>query len=136
MSSWVRNAKRPSAMITAGRAVGIASSQFGSVRSVPTPWAFARSGISCRRAVITSGKSTSYQSTVYGGGDAQHPGVQPGTQVERDRVGVAGDEPKRHLVQFLGPKRDVDDGARAEAKLAAVVVKLSNDLIGHRVGED
>ena len=55
-------------------------------------------------------------------GDAQHPGVQASPQVKRDRVGVAGDEPKRHLVQFLGPKRDVDDGARAEAELVAVVV--------------
>ena len=48
----------------------------------------------------------------------------------------AGDELQRHLVQFFGPKCDVDDGARAEVELGAVVAKLSNDLVGHRVGED
>jgi hypothetical protein len=56
--------------------------------------------------------------------------------VKHDRVGMASDEVQRHLVEFLGPKCDVEDGTRAEAELVAVAAKLPNDLVRHRVGED
>jgi hypothetical protein len=69
-------------------------------------------------------------------GDAEHAGVQPGPQVEADRVGVAADEVPGHLVELPGPQGDVEDGAGAEVEPAAVVADLVNDLLSHRVAED
>jgi hypothetical protein len=70
------------------------------------------------------------------GGDAEHPGVEPRPEVDRDRVGVAGDEPQRHLVELLGPMGDVDDGAGAEVEPVAVIAEGPGQLAGHGVGRD
>src|SRR5207344_1504851 len=69
-------------------------------------------------------------------GDAEYPAIQARPQVKRDRLRMAADEILRHLIDFLGPEGDVDDRARAEAELAAVVVELPDDLLRHGVGQD
>src|SRR4028119_1431878 len=58
--------------------------------------------------------------------DAQHPGVQPGPQVQPDTVRVTSQEPGRDLVELLGPQRGVEHEVRVDVQLTVVVVERAD----------
>ena len=63
-------------------------------------------------------------------------GVQPGTEVKADRVGMALDEPRRHLVEFLGTECDVDHEIRVDVELLVVVLERLDDRFSSGVGRE
>jgi hypothetical protein len=68
--------------------------------------------------------------------DPGGPRVEPGTQVDSDRVRVAGDEIRRHLVDPLGAQRHVEDEVGVEIQPLVVVVERADDLVGDLVAQD
>jgi hypothetical protein len=70
------------------------------------------------------------------GSQALESGVEPGAQVEPDRVRVAGQERRRHLVQLPGPEGDAEDEVGLDAEVAVVVVGGADDLVRRGVAED
>src|SRR5690625_4960036 len=66
-SASERKPSSPSATRMVGRSAGTAWVHCGSSSDTPTGWAFSRTGIMASRSAMTSGRSTSNQSTVAGG---------------------------------------------------------------------
>ena len=78
-------------------------------------WALVGCGSTCRRRAMTSGKSTSYQSTVVGGSTRNILPSRPAPRSSTTASGWWATTPAHHLGQSLGPYRDVEDlGPRVE----------------------
>jgi hypothetical protein len=100
------------------------------------PWAFARLGYQTLPSSDDRREVDVVPVDRWLRGYADHSGVEPCTQVQADRVGVARNKGRRHLVQLLGSECDVDHQIRVDVELLVVLLERLHNLVSSGVGED